>query len=384
MSALEERADEELEKARRLIEVDVSQAMTASAPEPQFVIKPLVPRGAVTLLGAHGGSGKSTLALTWCAHVAAGWGWSGLIVESGAAVYVSLEDPSPVVLYRLQKIVTGYGLRWPDIAKRVRVLDGTDIDAALMTELNNQGNRVLVPTAVMAEVEEAAEGAGLVVIDNASDGFDGDENSRRHVRHFIRRLSQVAKANNAGLVLLAHIDKHAARSGGRGNNYSGSTQWHNGPRSRLALIQPEDSELVELRQEKLNLGKKMVEPVTLAWSESGVLIPCKVDPDEREEAARQQMDDDAKAILRVLQLADEEGLIIPTARTGQRTTWHALCELPELPEHLRDKTGKARVQAGLTALERTKKIIREVTRNPATRKTVERWTLARSARAKAA
>src|SRR5690625_5910278 len=77
----------------------------------------------------------------------------------------------------------------------------------------------------------------LIVIDIASDAYDENENSRRDVRFFIRALATLARANDAAVVLLAHIDKVAARNGGGGNDYSGSTAWHNSARSRIALMQ---------------------------------------------------------------------------------------------------------------------------------------------------
>ena len=376
-------AVKEDEPQRQLVEVDIADAMHARVPVPAFVMESLIPRGTATLLGAHGGAGKSTLALTWSAHVAAGIRWGGLHVEHGNALFVSLEDPAPVVLYRLQKIVSEYGIDWVELDGRLRVLDGTDVEAALVTEINDHGNRVLLPTTIMGEVEQAAEGARLIVIDNASDGFDANENDRRQVRGFVRRLAQIAKANDAGLVLLAHVDKVTAKFGGRGNTYSGSTAWHNSARSRLALTEDEDSGLIVLAQEKLNLGKR-ADPLYLSWSQGGVLIPVEVNAEAQEQAAQLQADDDAQAVLEILRLAAADKVNIPTARSGPRTTWHALCEFPEMPAHLKaPRSGKARTDAALTALERTRQIVRQAYQTEH-RKTSERWTLAQMVRREAA
>ena len=65
----------------------------------------------------------------------------------------------------------------------------------------------------------------------------------------------IAREHDAAVVLLAHIDKAAARNGGQGNSYSGSTAWHNSARSRLALVEDEATGL-ELLHEKANFGKK--------------------------------------------------------------------------------------------------------------------------------
>ena len=70
-------------------------------------------------------------------------------------------------------------------------------------------------------------GVGLVVVDNASDAYGGDEIQRRQVRAFMRSLAKVVRPTNGAVLLLAHVDKTTSRSkkadGGEG--YSGSTAW---------------------------------------------------------------------------------------------------------------------------------------------------------------
>ena len=161
------------------------------------------------------------LALTIAAHVAAGARWCGLDAEHGPAVFVSLEDPAAMVRYRLRRIVPAYGLNPAAIAANLRVLDGADCDAALMREVSEYGTRRLVETAAMKALRERVTDARLIVVDNASDAFDGNENERRAVRRFVRMLAQHARSAGAGVLLLAHIDKVAARYGGAGNSYSG-------------------------------------------------------------------------------------------------------------------------------------------------------------------
>ena len=67
-------------------------------------------------------------------------------------------------------------------------------------------------------------------------------------------LAAIARHHDAALVLLAHIDKNAAKDGARGNSYSGSTAWHNSARSRLALMEQDGH--IQLLHEKANLSKK--------------------------------------------------------------------------------------------------------------------------------
>lgn len=253
-----------------LIVADLTGFATRDLPPPRYAVAQLVPRGYVTLLGAHGGAGKSMLGLILAAHVAAGVPWAGLPVTQGRSVFVSLEDQAQLILHRLRRIVSAYGLPPEPIMENLTVLDGADVDAAMVFERVDFGVRTLVQTAAMLQLFRAVSDARLVVVDNASDAFDANENERRMVRGFVRMLGKLARNADAGVLLLAHIDKTAARHGGNGNTYSGSTAWHNSARSRLALV--EASGTLELRQEKNNLGK-LADPLALIWTDEGVLIP---------------------------------------------------------------------------------------------------------------
>lgn len=339
--------------ALRLIEVEVGDVRTAEIAAPRFVAYPIIPRGHPTLLGGHGGTGKSNLAETFCAHAACGRPWGGFEFDQCKAVFVSLEDSGALVRFRLRRIVETYRLDPGLIAANLRIFDGTDAEAALMTEVNEFGSRKLMATPTMTEVENAAAGAGLIVIDNASDAFDGDENNRRQVRTFVRRLAGIAKENDAGLVLLAHIDKAAARNGSHGNSYSGSTAWHNSARSRLALVA--DEGVIELRHEKCNLAK-VADPLMLGWNDAGVLIPLARGSSSAggDESAK----GDANAVLEVIRVALAAGITVPTGMSGPSTAWHALQPLPELGQEYRAKDGKRRVHAAMIRLGREGRIVR--------------------------
>ena len=300
---------------------------------PAHVIERIVPRGVVTLLGGHGGTGKSVLALTLAAHVATGRSWSGLSIEQGDVLFVSLEDPGSLVNFRLRRIAEAYNLNANLIAERLLILDGSDADASLVGEVREDGVTRLGFTTAFAELEKGSQGRALIVVDNASDGFDANENDRRSVRGFMRGLAQVARSNDAGLILLAHIDKVAARHGGQGNNYSGSTGWHNGSRSRLALIVGDDG--VELRHEKANLTRAMPDPLNLFWTDNGVLMPTGVN------ASTGHQRDDTGSVLSALQAAWAAGDDVSAARTGSTTSQAVLSTFEELPKHLRGSTGRS-------------------------------------------
>jgi hypothetical protein len=110
---------------------------------------------------------------------------------------------------------------------------------------------------------------GFVVLDNASDAYGGDEIVRRQVRSFMRSLIDMARLTDCGVLLLAHVDKGTSRQNpSNGENYSGSTAWHNSARSRLFLSRDAQG-LLKLEHQKNNLGM-MREPLHLVWRDDAL------------------------------------------------------------------------------------------------------------------
>lgn len=351
--------------------VSLAGFMAKTRPPHAFVVAPYFPRRVVTLLGGHGALGKTTLALTLAAHVAAGRPWGPLTVERGRAVFLSFEDEEDDFMRALQEITDLYALPEAEVQANLGLFDGTETESELAIESTEAGAVRLTFTPMMAEVEAAAGNADLVIIDNASDTFGGNENNRRQVRAFVRRLAKLARANNAAVVLLAHINKDAAKSGGKGENYSGSTAWHNGARSRLALVESEAG--IELLHEKAQYGPRL-DPLRLERGRGGVLSPV-VGDGGRAAAAALLARKDADTVLDLLRISPGD---VTTAASGPRTTWHVLAALPEMPDNLRTRQGRKRVEAALVALERSGRIRRD-TFQKANRHPGERWALAQDA-----
>lgn len=340
------------------IRIEAARMTSAEVRPTQYVLAQVIPRGVVTLLGGHGGAGKSVLALEFCAHVAAGRAFAEMDAAPGRALFVSLEDPGDVVLFRLRRICEAFGLSTRAVAENLSILDGSDSGATLAQEYAHDGVRNIAPTAAMQALEEAAAGSDLIVVDNASDAFGGNENDRRQVRGFVRALARIAKRNNSGLVLLAHIDKQAARFGAGGNSYSGSTAWHNSARSRLAVLS--EGEAVELHHEKAQFGPKRA-PLRLNWSDAGVLLPAGAGVDQS--AAQAESDAaDAVAVLGAIREAIGKGATVRTGRTGSNTTRHVLEAFPDaLPKQMKGsaKAVKDRFWRAVDACQRHEWIERE-------------------------
>lgn len=354
---------EEGQAKRQLTPVSLALFASATYEPTKFVIDPIIPVGALSLAGGHGEIGKGLLTLALACHVVAGQPWAGLPVQQGRVLYLSLEDPPEVILYRLRRICDVYQLDAQTVAHGLTVLDGTEADA-LAQEVSMGGIKGIHQTAAMMEFADALPGHAMAVIDNVSDGFDGDENSRRQVRVFLKMLARLARSHGVAILALAHIDKTAARYGANGNTYSGSTAWHNTPRSRLALTKRDDG-AITLTHEKLNLGKKLPEPISL-WFQDGVLVPMD---SQQMDITKDLMDGiHDQSILAVVRSAVEADRHIPVATQGAHTAWGALKVMPDFPANMT----KATLDAGMARLQKQGKIRIESYRKNC--KDTSRWT----------
>ncbi|UHD18571.1 AAA family ATPase [Thiocapsa bogorovii] len=351
----------------KLRRVALSGFASARLSEPEYIINPYVPRRVLTLFGGHGGEGKSYVGLAMAAHVAVGRPWGPLEVTHGRVAFVSLEDDEEVVLYRLARIASVYGLDPARIEENLIVLDGTDADA-LVFERSDGGVKSVAPSHEGARVLEivASERPDLLVIDNASDAFDAEENNRRQVRWFVKWLTRAVKPHRGAVLLLAHIDKASAKFGAKGNSYSGSTAWHNSARSRLALADG------EIHHEKLNHAAKHSDPIRLRWDE-GVPVP---DSSSRGDIAGKGIIHQAEdaALLKCIGIAIANGDAIPTATQGSSTAWRTLEGYPEFTACFGTGDGKRRFKECLVRLSRAGRIRREM-QETASRKLTERWVI---------
>ena len=249
--------------------VNVADIFISPSPPPDFIWEGLIPRGVVTLLGAHGGTGKSMMALMLAVSVALGRQLWGCPTKQVKALFLSLEDSSSVVRHRLANICKNWSIDPDELHRWLHILDGTEYPELFVAEGRSEGKLTQSYAEMVAMIE--SKGIGFLIVDNASDAFGADEIQRRHVRGFIRSLNLAIRQTNAGCLLLAHVDKNTSRNqraeGGEG--YSGSTAWHNSARSRLFLVR-ENSGLLKLEHQKSNFGKKL-EPIMLEWPDHGLL-----------------------------------------------------------------------------------------------------------------
>lgn len=276
--------------------LSVADVLSNPAPPPRWAWEGFLPRGVVSMLGAHGGTGKSTVALMLAVCADLGRPLFGVPVDQGPALFVSLEDSGHVVRHRLAAICRAWNID-PKTLHRLRIVDGTSNPELFTAEGRGSGH----VTAVFNELRELVQSGGfsLVVIDNASDAFGADEIQRVQVRAFVRSLATLAADNDAAVLILAHVDKNTsrARKAEGGEGYSGSTAWHNSVRSRLFMSRAEDGTLT-LEHQKNNLGP-LRDPLCLVWPLGG--LPESIHVDAFAGRLQGRADDErAAAILRLI------------------------------------------------------------------------------------
>lgn len=261
---------------------------------PQDWVDALIPAGVVTLLGGHGGSGKSALALLMGAHLACGIPFAGRTVRQGRVLFVSCEDDGTRLLHRLHRVRQYLGADAASLQQNLRLLDMTRHDPTLYQERGTAGHVTRQYDWLLRQVNDFA--ADVIIMDNASDAFAANENNRPMVRAFIRSLAGLIQERGGAVLLLAHIDKQAARNGGGGENYSGSTAWNNSVRSRLAITGQSEGALT-LTHEKANHSAKAPD-IPLHW-QNWIPVP------RHDGGAFAVAEDTAARHLSVLRLIDE-------------------------------------------------------------------------------
>jgi hypothetical protein len=324
-ASLEKPAGVDSETLGTVVPLDVQG--NALEPLPHYVAK-WIPQDEVTLLAGHGGGGKSYVALSIAVHVALGRLFGPLLTKQANVLFYSAEDGARVLQSRLARICRALEIVPGQLEGKLTLLDASDIEPALFRkgELPALGR--------LAGLTDKHK-ADLVVIDNASDAFDGDEIKRAEVRGFIRALRARLARPARAVLLLAHINKQNATSGksAGSEDYSGSTAWHNSVRSRLSL-NPGMNNTLTIDHMKANHGPK-ADPVRMEWRDgvpvitTGALLDYQAQAD-RKEAHKQ-------AIFGIIGKLETQGARVPVTQHGSYSTFKTVSMDTAFPKEL-DKT----------------------------------------------
>lgn len=167
----------------------------------EFIVPGLIPRGAVTLIGATGGTGKSSLAHQLCVlssidyepgEEAPRWLGQRLAIEKckGICIYFSGEDGPPI------------------INGRAAIFDPEGRAKRLMFQRNDFGDGVSF--AQHLRMLHKIPQVPIMVIDPARKYLTGDEDDAGVVSEFFEAIEEFAIEKNAAVVVVHHLQKNAA------------------------------------------------------------------------------------------------------------------------------------------------------------------------------
>lgn len=332
------------------------------------VVDMLIPEDEVTLLAGHGGGGKSYVAENIAVHVALGRQFGNLPTKQTNVLFFSGEDGAQVLRQRLARICRALNIEPPQLEGKLHLLDASDIDPALHRErrVGPYGfQQTVTETPLLDTLALLVKklDVGLVVIDNASDTYDGDEIKRASVRAFVRSLRQRIARPGRAVLLLAHINKESAKAGktASSEDYSGSTAWHNSVRSRLSLT-PDGDDALRIEHAKANYGLKAA-PIRLEWRAgvplvSDSLTGAGVAAAQAAEAIRTTAD--KAALVKLIQDFDKRGELVNTATQGPYSTFRQVMRVQGFPKN----TDSDRLANLLRELEAEGRIYRRTVTTP--------------------
>ena len=308
-------------------------------PEPRFVIPGWMPENTVTLFAAHGGTGKSFMSLYISLCLATGRHPFALgdEVPRVRVVLYSAEDDLTAMQWRLRRYMRLMGISPGELQGWLVVLDATASDNVLFTRDRSGLGKTTKRFAWLRDQCQAF-GAAVLVFDNASDGFDGNEVERAAVRQFISALKRVAPTT----LLLSHVDAASSMAlPGEGKGYSGSTAWNNSVRSRWLMARYENDDIV-LSLQKSNYARTGSE-ASIRWSDELKLFEVV---SHRIGAAK--ANDHRVLLLGLLhKLTTEMGKDVSPAKTSQTSAFNLMKDMPGFPNGLKTGDVAREVQAWL-------------------------------------
>ena len=237
----------------------------------EWILDQWLPARSNVGFGGHGGSGKSMLTAMLAVCVDAGVPFYGIAVKRGPALVYACEDDIDEWKFRLRCAAAYRGVDFDSLS--VRVIDAleSERDPALFAPpmTDPRADAAVTPVGAWLADQVKATAPVLVILDAATDAFGGDEIRRREVRRYLRAMRRELAGGGACVVHILHIDKSAARGATTTDLYSGSTDWNNGVRARLAFYRPrqqgdpgnsqEDEETpLRLELQKANYAKRNV------------------------------------------------------------------------------------------------------------------------------
>lgn len=245
---------------------DAANWHDVEVPPRKWIVQDWLPSGEMGLWTGAGAVGKSLATQQLAVCVAAGKPFMGIEVTKAPSIYITCEDSTEEMQRRFKAITGQLGIRLAPGQCLMRSWKGElDLELAVFDK-----ERKMRPTDRFAALRKTvlAIGARMVVLDNTSHLFGGDENVKREVAGFTNLLNGLAAEMGGVVLLLGHPNKSGLNNpgAGDGNQFGGSVGWENQVRSRVFQCAPnsDDPDLREISNPKANYAAKGGS-VTFRW-----------------------------------------------------------------------------------------------------------------------
>lgn len=235
---------------------DAADWADIEVPPRRWLIDGWLPIGECGLLTGAGSVGKSLVSQQLAVMVSAGEAFLGTQAVDVPSIYITCEDGTEEIQRRHKAIA--HNLKLKPGACLVKSWKGEiDLELAVF-----DAERRMKPTKRFQALRRTvlARGAKLLVLDNTSHLFGGDENKKREVAAFVNLLNGLAAEMDGVVLLLGHPNKTGLNnpSAGDANQFGGSVAWENQVRSRMFMEAPnkEDPDARALTNPKANYSSK--------------------------------------------------------------------------------------------------------------------------------
>lgn len=363
----------------RLLRVSIADVFTNPPDDQVYIWGGRIPVGHQTLLSAHGGVGKTQFSLELAIHTSLGANFLGLPTKKTKVLFFSAEDNEKTIRRRIAKICEANGFDPEEVAKGLVVIDATD-SACLFQEVIYKGIKLAVPSehyeSLTYDVKEDA--IGFLIVDNASDVYDGDPQNRLMVTKFTRALVRLVKENEGAVLLLAHVNKVTAKNGRYqtdSEGYADSAAWHNSSRSRLFLNVTDDLGGLVLLHQKNNFGKTE-QPLIFRFRKNGAgfCLPDMEMLERKDNADKARLQKAKEPLLRLIrEFYVREEWISPSPNSA-KTNAHAMLKHESEYPFKDDRKGKDDCVDVLRACDR-EGLLKKETYKKVDRHEAERWAL---------
>jgi RecA-family ATPase len=254
---------------------DIGSLAHTNPPDRKWVVDNWIPDAATTSFYGKGGIGKSILMQQLSIAVATGTKFLGLDVTQGPVLGFFCEEDDDEIKRRSKSIFDEMLIdvkECPDINNLY--LAGRAGFQNIFAHFDNDASHYT--TEIFKEFEKAVEQIQpkLIILDNLSHVFGGNEIFRSHVTSFVNIITSIAKRYDCSIILVGHVAKL------KDSEFSGSTAWDAAVRTRLLLNRKQDGTTL-FSKAKSNLSKEDELTIELRNTVFKVVTPVDIEQEKK-------------------------------------------------------------------------------------------------------